>query len=194
MGHVLERILEQYGLLAVFVISMFEGDVILVLAGVSSHLGFFTPLEAWIVAWTGLLTGDCGWYSLGRTLSARIQSTSFYQRMKPKIQFLSGKYGAWEILAARFVYGTRTVSMIYWGVRKLKFLHFFLFDFVGCILWATLLIALGYFLSQSAAAIIGKVKRIEIWLLAALLLSAVFFVCRRYFAQLYLRKSKMDYR
>jgi membrane-associated protein len=114
--------------------------------------------------------------------------------MKPKIQFLSGKYGAWEILAARFVYGTRTVSMIYWGVRKLKFLHFFLFDFVGCILWATLLIALGYFLSQSAAAIIGKVKRIEVWLLAALLLSAVFFVCRRYFAQLYLRKSKMDYR
>jgi membrane protein DedA with SNARE-associated domain len=192
MVHTLESILQSYGLFAVFVICLFEGDVILVMAGVCSHLGFFTPLEAFVAAWIGLLTGDCGFYYLGRKVSARVQASPTYQRMYPKIQFLSRRWGMWEIPASRFVYGTRTVSMIFWGIHRLNFFRFLTFDSIGITLWTALLIPLGYFLSHSAKQLIGEVKRIEIWLLGALILTVLSFLLLKFFVRGRLKKANYD--
>jgi membrane protein DedA with SNARE-associated domain len=191
MGHLLEEILEHYGLFAVFFISIFEGDVILVLAGVVSHLGFFTPFEAFVASWSGLLIGDCGWYYVGRSLSTKVQNSSLYRRMWPRIQFLSGKWGVWEILAARFVYGSRTASMIFWGVQKLKLLQFVCIDLIGCTLWTTLLITLGFYLSRSAETLIGEVKRIEVWLLGAFIFAVSIFLCLRVVVHQHFRKIEL---
>jgi membrane protein DedA with SNARE-associated domain len=55
--------------------------------------------------------------------------------------------------------------MLFWGVKKLNFATFAAIDFVGCLVWGTILTSLGYFLSFSADAIINDVRWIEIGLL-----------------------------
>ena len=41
-------------------------------------------------------------------------------------------------------------------------------DLIGCALWSSAFVDLGYALSSSAAALIGEVKVVERWLLGAL--------------------------
>lgn len=168
----MQDFLVRYGLLAVVVGAAFEGDVTIIMAGVVAHLGFFGLPLAVEAACLGAFIGDSGWYWLGRTQSARVRQTRFYRRAAPTIERLVARLGAWEVVMARFVYGTRIASMFFWGVHGLPFARFAALDALGCVLSATLLAGLGYVASGSVAAVVGRVKRAEMWLAAAVVVSA----------------------
>lgn len=176
----MEEILTRYGLLALFILAAVEGDVTLILAGVVSHLGIFNLLPAICVGTFGAFAGDCVWYWLGRNRSTSIRGSWLYRRMRGPAEQLAQRFGVWEIIAARFVYGTRIASVLFWGIQQLPFVRFAVLDLIGCLLWAVVFSCLGYFLSGSAAALIGEVRRIEIWVLVALAALAFFFLLSRY--------------
>jgi len=89
-----------------------------------------------------------------------------------RIERLAARIGPWEIVLARFVYGTRFASMLFWGIRRLGWLRFVALDLVGSLLGALILVTLGFALSQSATAVIGEVERVEKRLLGAALVAA----------------------
>lgn len=161
----MEEFLIRYGLIAVFAGSAVESDVIPILSGVVAHLGYFGFFGALAANVSGRFLADCLWYWLGRGFGKRIEKFAFYRRQLPKTERVFGKMGVWQILAARLMYGLRNATMLFWGVKKLSFAKFATIDFVGCLVWGAFLTSLGYFLSFSADAIIGDVKRIEIGLL-----------------------------
>jgi membrane protein DedA with SNARE-associated domain len=168
-----ESILIHYGPLAVFVGAAFEGDVSLVLAGVVAHLGFF-PLPVAIVAgWLGSIASDCGCYWIGRWHADWVRGTRLYEHVRPLVERLAARVGPREIVIARFVYGSRVVSMVFWGVRRLPFVQFLALDVLGCALSVTALECVGFVLGASAVALLGRAKKLERWLLGALVVSAV---------------------
>jgi len=169
----LEAFLERHGPIAVLLAATVEGDVTLILAGVVAHLGLFGLPTAILVGMLGNLLGDCAWFGLGRFRSERIRNTRLYLRVGPTVERLSRRLGVWQLLAARAIYGTRNASMVFWGLHALPFARFLAVDLLGCAIWSVLFASLGYALSGSAAALIGKVKRIELWLLGAVLIGAV---------------------
>ena len=81
--------------------------------------------------------------------------------------------GPWQLLAARFVYGTKSASMIFWGLHGLSFRRFLLIDSIGCVLGSLVFTSLGYLLSGSATVLLGHVKRVELWLLGAAIVGVV---------------------
>jgi membrane protein DedA with SNARE-associated domain len=130
----------------------------------------------------GALAGDCIWYWLGRFGSSRIHNTDLYRRAEPVAASLASRFGPLEILVARFIFGVRTASFVFWGTRKLPFARFVLIDLIGCVVWVGLLITLGRLLSHNATRLIGEVRRIEVWLLGALIVStSAFFIVRMIF-------------
>jgi membrane protein DedA with SNARE-associated domain len=169
----LQQLLIHYGLIAVFIGSAIEGDFSLILAGVVSHLGIF-PF-AWAVAAgiVGSLLGDCAWYALGRLRGPRFREGKMYHRVGPTIDRLARRLGPWELLAARFVYGTKAASMIFWGLHGLSLPRFLLIDALGCTLGAFVFTGLGYLVSGSATVLLGKVRRVQLWLLGALVVGIV---------------------
>lgn len=172
----MEALLLKYGLVAVFIGGAIEGDVTFILAGVIVHLGLLN-LPAAIVAGTlGAFAGDCCWYWLGRSGSARIRNSKVYQRTEPLADHLARRFGAWEIILARFVFGARIASVVFWGIRRLPFARFALIDLLGCLVWAIVLMTLGWLLSNSATLLLGEVRRIELWLLGALIMSMMVFL------------------
>ena len=161
----LQQLLIQYGLIAVLLGSAVEGDFTLLLSGVVAHLGIFTfPLAIGAGA-LGSLAGDIAWYSLGRFRGPRFRAGRFYRRVGPTVERLAKQLGPWQLLAARFVYGTKSASMIFWGLHGLSFRRFLLIDGVGCLLGSLVFTSLGFLLSGSAIALLGHVKRVELWLL-----------------------------
>jgi membrane protein DedA with SNARE-associated domain len=171
--------LSRHAVVAVFAGAMFEGDLSMVMAGVVAHLGYASLPVAIQAACLGAFAGDLGWYTLGRAGAGHLRETVLYRRAAPLIERLATRLGEVEIVLARFVYGTRIASMIFWGVRGLPLVRFAAFDLLGCTLAALALGLLGYGLSESALVIFGRVRRVERWLAAAALLGATILVTVR---------------
>lgn len=168
----LEGFLTHYGLVALLLLATVEGDVSLLVGGVLAHLGVL-PLAGVIVAGAlGNLGGDLVWFWLGRRHSVWIRGTRFYKAVGPRIEKLTRKLGPWQILAARVVYGTRNASMLFWGQYGLGTTRFILIDGLGCALAATGFGLLGYAVGHEAGTLTHDVKRIEQWLLVAVVVGA----------------------
>ncbi len=66
------------------------------------------------------------------------------------------------------MWGTKNASMLFWGLQGLSFGRFALVDALGCLLGASFFVGLGYLVGDGAEALLGKIKRFELLLLAAL--------------------------
>jgi membrane protein DedA with SNARE-associated domain len=169
----LEQIIVQYGLAAVFVGAAIEGDLTLILAGVAAHLGYFPFPMAVAVSTVGGYLGDLAWYGLGRVRGPRFRSGRLYGRVGHRIEALARRLGAAELIASRFVYGTKAASMVFWGLHGMSLPRFLLVDGIGCVLGSLAFTGLGYAVSGSATVLLGRVRRLELWLLGPVIVGVV---------------------
>ena len=172
----LAQLVLTYGLAAVFVGSAVEGDFTLILAGVFAHLGYFPFPLAVAAGALGSALGDFAWYTLGRVRGPRFRAGRLYQRMGHRIEALAARLGPAQLIAARFVYGTKAASMVFWGLHGLSLVRFVLVDGVGCVLGSFVLVGLGYLVSGSATVLLGRVRRVQLWLLGVLAVGVVLVV------------------
>jgi len=126
---------------------------------------------------------DTFWFGLGRWRSQWVRSTRLYARAEPTVRKVAERLGPKQIILSRFVYGTRLPTMFFWGVLGLSFMRFFLLDVFGCLLWSTLLAGAGFALSESASALVGEAKRVEIWLLTASIAGVLVLIVMRFVAR-----------
>ena len=166
----------SYGLAAVLLGSAVEGDFTLILGGVFAHLGYFRFPLAVAVGALGSFLGDLAWYTLGRVRGPRFRAGRLYQRMGHRIEALAARLGPAQLIASRFVYGTKAASMVFWGLHGLSLLRFMLVDGVGCLLGSFVFSGLGYLVSGSAMVLLGRVRRVQLWLLGVLAVGVVLVV------------------
>ena len=166
----MEEILIRFGLPAVFLGATLENDVTPILAGVLAHWGYLDPTSAFLAGALGALAGDCAFFVAGWLWSARARRTDVYRRLGPRVEGLVGRVGAWELLAARVVYGTRYVSMLFWGIQRMPPAKFLVVDAFGCAAWVGLLTSLGFFMSETAREIIGEMHLLGLWMAVALVI------------------------
>lgn len=184
----MQEFLFEYGLLAIFLCAIVENDVTFILTGVIVHLSPIHPVPALVAGLSGALLHDSIWFCLGHWRSDTIKTHRVYRRVGPAVERLATRFGPWELFVCRFIYGTRTPSLVFWGVQRLSITTFLLIETLALTLWGTVLVALGYLLSNGAAVIVGKVKSMERWMLGALIIAAVGFFLARVFTRYELRK------
>src|ERR1041384_672912 len=106
----LYELIGQYGLYAVFVLVMLEGDITLLLGGVLEHSSFFGPHSfAQVLLW-GTLGGclsDNVAYFAGRGFCEGVKKFRFYRAAQPRLQNLTTKFGALSIFLSKYIYGLR---------------------------------------------------------------------------------------
>jgi membrane protein DedA with SNARE-associated domain len=169
----IEDLIREYGLWAVFFGVMIEGDLTLLFAGVLAHYGLFSFSEAFLVSTAGGFVGDLISYLIGYTGKEKIKARSFYQRAKPRLERLSARFGVWSIFLVKYVYGLRTASAVLWGFAHMRFRRFGPLTLVSCAAWSLILIGLGFSFSGAIEVIIGRVKRAGILLLVAFVTALV---------------------
>jgi membrane protein DedA with SNARE-associated domain len=185
----MEQLLMRFGLLAVFAGTALEGDGSMIVAGVLAHLGFFGLPTAMAVGCLGAVVIDLACYAIGRHRAAAIRRTRLYRGTGAAVERLVQRLGPWEVPLSRFVYGTRVGSMFFWGMQRLPFGRFVGLDVLGCAAWAVALGGLGFASSASATVLLGRVERVERWLLLAVVLTAATVVAVRALVRRQLRRS-----
>src|SRR5215510_7482801 len=96
----LNDLLFQYGLYAVFILVMLEGDITLLLAGVLAHSGFFGEYSFAQVLIRGTVGGclsDNIAYFTGRAFCEGVRQFLFYRPAQPRLQTLTNKFGPLSI-------------------------------------------------------------------------------------------------
>jgi membrane-associated protein len=174
----------QYGLYAVLILVMIEGDITLLLAGVLAHSHFFGPysfLQVLVWGTLGGVASDNIAYLLGRGFCKGIRGVRFYRATQPRIERLTEKFGGLSLFLSKYIYGLRWASCIFYGVGRMPYVRFFLLSLASCFLWVFLLSGAGYFFSGAITGIIGDFHRLGIILLVIFVTGIVgFYLAERF--------------
>src|SRR5882724_5953256 len=180
----LYELIGQYGIYAVFILVMLEGDITLLLAGVLAHSNFFHDYSfARVLLWgtLGASLSDNIAYLLGRACRKTIRDLRFYRASKPRIEKLTEKFGSLSMFLSKYIYGLRWASCIFYGVGRMPYLRFLFVSLASCFVWVFILSGAGYFFSGAVMGIIGDFQRLGKILLVIVVVGIVgFYLAERF--------------
>ena len=159
----LSHLIEQFGLYAVFVLVVLEGDLTLLLAGVLAHSGFFGEHSfAWVLlcGTLGGVASDNFAYLAGRVFGKTVRGLRFYRGAKPRLDRLTQRFGALSLFLSKYIYGLRWASCTFYGVARMPYLRFLPLSIASCFLWVFILSGVGYFFSSAVIGLIGDFRHV----------------------------------
>ncbi|MBI3453023.1 MAG: DedA family protein [Rhodospirillales bacterium] len=170
MDQTLADLIATWGYPAIFVLTFFEGEMAVIAAGFAASRGYLTIEGVALAAFLGTLAGDQLYFHLGRRYGGRLLGR-FPRFAGPaaRAAALLHRYSTWYILAFRFVYGIRTVSPFVIGAAGIGRLRFAILNALSAAIWAVAVAAAGYVFGAAVELLIGDIKRIEIYVLGAIL-------------------------
>ncbi len=186
--------LSQYPILVSLLIGIFTGEeVILVLAFLSAQ----GVLPLWIVLVfvpMGTFICDVFFFSLEKTrFVKRIKEWKYFSKGYEKLDAHIGKLTKdrhiHTLFYTKFIYGTRIVTLIFLGLKEIKYSKFFKYNIVVTIIWALIVIPLGYLAGKGYQIIVDVFRSVELGLLFILILVIVFFTIKKWISNKLAKKS-----
>ncbi|MGH9971260.1 MAG: DedA family protein [Pyrinomonadaceae bacterium] len=178
------HLIGQYGLYAVFILVMIEGDITLLLAGVLAHSYFFGEYSfARVLLWgtLGGVASDNIAYFTGRGFRKGVSDLRFYRSAGPRMERLTRKFGPLSIFLSKYIYGLRWATCTFYGVGRMTYLRFLLLSVASCFLWVFVLAGAGYFFSGAVIGLIGDFQRLGKVLLVIVVVGIVaFYLAERF--------------
>lgn len=180
----LYELIGQYGVYAVLLLVMIEGDITLLIAGVLAHSSFFGPYSfAQVLIWgtIGGCASDNLAYFGGRAFCEGVRELRFYRAAKPRLERLTNKFGPLSIFLSKYIYGLRWAACVFYGVGRMPYLRFLFLSFTSCFLWVFVLAGAGYFFSGAVMGLIGDFQRLGKVLLVIVVLGIIgFYLAERF--------------
>ncbi|UCI33345.1 DedA family protein [Mesorhizobium sp. B4-1-4] len=157
MTDTIHHFIEQYGLLAVFLGCVAEGESAAILGGFFAHQHIFVLWHAFVAAALGAFAGDTGFFILGRSFAdhryvVRLRRRPGFRRA----YHLLNTHPNIFVLSNRYVYGMRLVGGIAAGLSRISMLRFVVLNAVSSTVWAILFGTIGYVFGLGAEQLIGK--------------------------------------
>lgn len=151
-----EVLINNYGPLAVFVLlvmPLMGEDIIIIPAGFligQRHIDFW---PTFVAAYVGALISDGMWYLLCYRFGTQILHKKWFKRLAHPRRLLQAKHqiekrGAWLIVTARFVPGSRTSAMIASGLLHMPAWKFLLAECACLLVTVPMQLGLGILISH----------------------------------------------
>jgi membrane protein DedA with SNARE-associated domain len=165
MEDVYTNLLSTYGPFTVFLLLMLTGfgvplgeDLVIIPAGVLVGSGTLDPWLTGISAYAGVLLSDCMWYALCSEYGTRLLHKRWFKRTIHPRRLLEVKHhleqrGAWVVLMARFIPGSRTPAITAAGVLHLPFWKFAAATAAGCLVTVPLQLGLGFLIARGVGTV-----------------------------------------
>jgi membrane protein DedA with SNARE-associated domain len=158
-----ESIIRDYGYWALLIGTFLEGETILIIAGLSAHLGLLQLPYVMLIAFIGSFAGDQLYYFIGYFKGRELlQKHLKWKRRVVRVNKHIERYHNFVMLGFRFVYGMRITTPFVIGMSKnIKTTRFFILNAIGAIIWSVSVSAGGYFFGYALEGFIKDVKHYE---------------------------------
>src|SRR3990170_6093443 len=129
-------------------------DIPLLLAGWFVAQGKMNLAIASIIAWCGIIGGDCVLYSFGRRYGLEITRVPFVGKHVTKERILRAeelfeRWGIWVVAIGRMFAGVRGAMVVAAGTIRFNFVKFVIADGIAAIISGGLFVALGYWAGRT---------------------------------------------
>jgi membrane protein DedA with SNARE-associated domain len=149
MEEILITWLKEYGYVILFLWSILEGEMGLIMGGVLAHTGDLQYFITVFIAGLGGFTGDQIYFYIGRFNKGLIQRKLHTQRRKFAIAHLLLKKYGWPIIfMQRYMYGLRTVIPMSIGLTKYSGKRFALINLLSAWVWAAITVTPAYYFGE----------------------------------------------
>lgn len=139
--------LAKAGYLAVFFGTALEGESVLLFAVWLGEQGIFSPLPLFFVALAGAVTGDHLFFRLGRHGGiSMLERSARLKRRLERFRSIMERHQYWLMASFRLVPGSRIIVPLTLGSSGVRPALFFVFDLIGCTIWAAVLVKFGLLL------------------------------------------------
>ncbi|MEK7552289.1 MAG: DedA family protein [Patescibacteria group bacterium] len=151
-----------YGYPFIFLGSMLEGEVVLVLGGLVAYAGILKLHFILLFAILGAITADICWFMIGRKKGIRIfEKYPWLEKLSRKPQAMIHKNPKVVSFLMRFMYGFRNVVPLSLGMSSIKTSTFILYNSLGAVIWVLVIGLAGYFFGDIMEVFIGRLRHNE---------------------------------
>lgn len=158
-------LLKRYGYIILFVWSMLEGEMGLIMAGLLSHDGAMNVFWAIFIAGLGGFAGDQVYFYIGRFNKSAVLKKLKTQRRKFALAHLLLKRHGWPIIfTQRYMYGMRTIIPISIGLTRYDARKFAFINLISAWIWATITIMPVWYFGEQIMVVLHLAK--EYWYFA----------------------------
>lgn len=203
----IEEGIRRYGPITVFFAFVISGiglhlseDLILIPAGYLAAgdphqpVRLFWEFAFW--AYLGIVVGDTGWFWMCRAFGTRFLHSRWFKRLMHPRRLLEIKHqmdqrGAFVLLAARFIPGTRTPVITMGGLLHMAWWKFLAVELSCVLLSAPLQMAVGWFAAKAASS--AGVTRLSHQIAVGVAVT-IAFVVLMYFVHVWLKARASKHR
>ena len=177
---VLNHLIQDNQVLAyilIFLGLIFEGEIVVITTGVLSHLG---ALNFWIslsFILVGGMAKTFGGYYLGGFLYKKYSHHSFFRYLEKRVLFFMPRFEKkpfWSIFISKFIIGVNYLIILFAGYRKINFKTYFKAEIFSTVIWAPLLLYLGFYFSQTALSYSKEISRFSLAIFILLVIFLLF--------------------
>jgi len=185
---VLNHLVENNQVLAYLLIFfglIFEGEIVVITTGVLSSLGALNFWVSLVFILAGGLVKAFGGYYLGGFLYKKYSEHSFFRYLKKRVLYFMPRFSEkpfWSIFISKFIMGVNYLIVLFSGYNKINFKTFAKAEILSTIIWASALLSLGFFFSQTALSYSKEISRFS---LVVFLLLIVFLLFDKFVASIY---------
>ena len=163
--HILNHLVWDHQVLAyllIFIGLIVEGEVVVITAGVLSYLG---ALDFWLALCfilAGGMVKTFGGYYLGVILQEKYSQANFLKYLKKRVLYFMPRFRErpfWSIFVSKFIMGANHFVIIFCGYEKIDYKKFLRAEISSTVIWAPLLLSLGYFFSYAALHVTREIWR-----------------------------------
>jgi len=159
MEEILVSWLKEYGYIILFIWSILEGELGLIMGGILVHTGDMNYFMTVFIAGLGGFTGDQIYFYIGRFNKGYIQRKLHKQRLKFAIAHLLLKKYGWPIIfVQRYLYGLRTAIPMSIGITKYSAKKFAIINLLSAWVWAAITVTPAYFFGEQLLEAIAVAK------------------------------------
>ena len=184
----LARLVEHHQVLTyalVYIGITFEGEFFLICTGILTHLGGLNFMLALLIVLLGGFTKTFIGYEIGGFLYSKFNNNKVFKYIQKRVHNFLPRFNEkpfWSIFISKFMIGANHLVIILSGYEKIDYKKYLKAEVSSPLIWAPLLLSLGYFFSYTALHVSHTIWK---FLIVVLILFIIFILFDKLVSWLY---------
>jgi membrane-associated protein len=174
------RLVEHHQILTYGIIYLgiiFVGEFFVICTGIFTHLGALNFWVALCFVFLGGLSKTLIGYALGEFLFEKFNHHKFFKYIQKRVYSILPGFKTkpfWSIFISKFIMGANHIVIIFSGYEKIDYKKYLKAEIYSTIIWAPLLLLVGYFFSYAALSVSHNIWKFIVVILALFTIFIIF--------------------
>ena len=155
---ILMLFIKEYPSLVSFISAILSEEILLFIAILSGR-GILPFYQVFIFGILGVTFIDLIFFYIGR--SRLMNPFVKFFNLEESINQIQSKKRIFALFLSKFIYVTRMASIFYLGIHKMSYKKFFIYNFLSVILWAIIMLPIGFLAGKGFNIFLKAVKGFE---------------------------------